>query len=94
MKKLRQSLALVLAVILLVSVIPFAAVAEEEYSAKFELATVNGQAYDGSFPINGGDTIGIAVIANPGTYTLKGWMLGYAYNAQQLEYKGVAFADG
>ena len=91
MKKLRKALALILALVMLVSVVPFAAVADEP-DAVFSVAKVNGTDYDGSTPIVSGDTVDVDIILTVGAdEVLKAWMLGYHFDAAALTYGGTTF---
>ena len=92
MKKLRKALALVLAIVMLVSVVPFAAVADAP-DATFTVAKLNGTDYDGTTPIVSGDTIDVDITLTIGAEeVLKAWMLGYAFDTDALTYGGTTFA--
>lgn len=91
MKKLRKTLALVLAVVMLISVIPFTVNAEEP-SATFTVAKVNGTDYDGSTPIVGGDSVAVNInISLEEGEIFKGWMLGYHFDSAALTYTGTEY---
>ena len=93
MKRLKKTLALVLAVVLLISVVPFSVNAADP-SASFTLAKVNGEPYDGTTPIVGGDTLTIDVtLENPNSDELVAWMLGYSFDDNGLTYGGTTFAQ-
>lgn len=93
MKKLRKTLALVLAVVMLISVVPFTVNAEGS-DVKFDVATVNGSAYDGTSPIVSGDTITVSVTINRAeNEILKAWMLGYSFDSVALTYIGTSFGS-
>ena len=90
MKKLRKTLAMLLALVLLVSVIPFAVA--EGADAVFAIATVNGTDYDGTTPIVCGDTISVDLTLKPAAEdNLVAWMFGYNYDSNALTYGGTAF---
>ena len=93
MKQLRKTLALVLALVMLISVVPFSVHAEEA-DAKFSVAKVNGKDYDSTTPIVSGDTITVALTLTIGEgEQIKAWMLGYHFDSAALTYGGTVFDD-
>ena len=84
MKKLRQTLAVLLAVVMLIGIMPFSAIAESN-SASFTLSTVNGAAYDATQVIRSGDSIGIDIVLKSSEpQNLKGFILGYSFDSDAL----------
>ena len=93
MKKLRQTLAIVLAVVLLLGAIPFSANAVSTAGAGFSVSSVNGVAFNPDTDvIRSGDTIKVAItLRRSASELIYAWQLGYTFDQSALTYGGVTY---
>lgn len=93
LKRLRQTLAIVLAVVMLVATVPFVSNAADK-AIKFSIAKVNDQPYDALVPIMRGDKIAIDVtVSRDASELLTGWQVCFNYDADALTYGGTQFPE-
>lgn len=93
MKRLRQTLAIVLAVVMLVASVPFISNAADK-AITFSLASINGVAYDGNTPVLKGDQITVDVkVARDASELLANWVTSFTFDEDALVYGGVTYPD-
>lgn len=91
LKKLRQTLAIVLAIVMLVATIPFVSNAADK-AITFSIATVNGNPYTSSTPIIKGDQITVDVKVSRGAADLlSNWVACFNFDSNALVYGGVTY---
>lgn len=93
MKRLRQTLAIVLAVVLLVGTIPFVSNAADK-AISFSIAEVNDEPYNALMPIMRGDKIAISINVSRGaSELLTAWQACFDYDENALTYGGTGFPE-
>lgn len=92
MKKLRKTLAIVLAVVMLATVVPFTAFAETTPTINYTVVAVNGEPYSGTTPILGGDSVTVGVIiSRDASLEVQAWQAGFNFDSDALIYGGLTY---
>lgn len=92
MKKLKKTLALILAMVMLISVVPFAANAETTASGAIKLSKVNGEAYDSAVLVRCGDTLSFDVsVSRDASAAVKAWAIGFSFDSAALVLNSVTW---
>ena len=94
MKRLKQTLAVVLAVVMLIGVIPFSVNAQDA-DAVFAISKVNGEDYTGAEYIRSGDDIDVSLTLKAGeSESIVAYLLGYGFDQAALTNTAVTFKEG
>ena len=93
MKRLKQTLAIVLTVVMLVATVPFTVNAADK-AISFSIATVNENEYNDYMPILQGDKVTVDLkVSRDATDLLTGFVTCFSFDSNALTYGGVTFPD-